>query len=238
MKTGTGRIVGRVLASDSGAPIRRAQVRLTAPEIGVKTALTDAEGRFEFRELPAGRFTLNASKSGYVERAIRADAPVRVGTADRARRQAGARQGRHLDAARRRHLGTPDRRVRRSGCPTRWSARCGRRGRTAGAVSRRPAAPSDQRSRPVPDVRTAAGRVLRQRDAAQHRHHDLRRRDARRRCVGRLGLDAVVRLCADLFPGHDRGGECATRHGRHRRRKHRTPTSRWPRCASRGSAAR
>ena len=56
MKTGTGRILGRVLASDSGAPIRRAQVRLTAPEIGVKTALTDADGRFEFRELPAGRF--------------------------------------------------------------------------------------------------------------------------------------------------------------------------------------
>jgi protocatechuate 3,4-dioxygenase beta subunit len=66
MKTGTGRILGRALASDSGAPIRRAQVRLTAPEIGVKTALTDADGRFEFRELPAGRFSLIASKSGYV----------------------------------------------------------------------------------------------------------------------------------------------------------------------------
>ena len=66
MKTGTGRILGRVLASDSGTPIRRAQVRLTAPEIGVKTALTDADGRFEFRELPGGRFSLNASKSGYV----------------------------------------------------------------------------------------------------------------------------------------------------------------------------
>lgn len=66
LKTGTGRIVGRVLASDSGTPIRRAQVRLTAPEIGAKTSLTDAEGRFEFRDLPAGRFSLNASKSGYV----------------------------------------------------------------------------------------------------------------------------------------------------------------------------
>ena len=66
LKTGTGRILGRVVSTDTGAPLRRAQVRLTAPEIGVKTALTDAEGRFEFRELPAGRFTLNASKSGYV----------------------------------------------------------------------------------------------------------------------------------------------------------------------------
>lgn len=66
LKTGTGRILGRVVSSDTGAPLRRAQVRLNAPEIGVKTALTDAEGRFEFRELPAARFTLNASKSGYV----------------------------------------------------------------------------------------------------------------------------------------------------------------------------
>jgi len=66
LKTGTGRILGRVLAAESGTPIRRAQVRLTAPEIGAKTSLTDADGRFEFRDLPAGRFSLNASKSGYV----------------------------------------------------------------------------------------------------------------------------------------------------------------------------
>jgi hypothetical protein len=66
LKTGTGRILGRVLTADTGTPIRRAQVRITAPEIGVKTALSDAEGGFEFRDLPAGRFTLNASKSGYV----------------------------------------------------------------------------------------------------------------------------------------------------------------------------
>ena len=66
LKTGTGRISGRVLSTDTGAPLRRAQVRLSAPEIGVKMALTDAEGRFEFKELPAARFTLNASKSGYV----------------------------------------------------------------------------------------------------------------------------------------------------------------------------
>ena len=66
LKTGTGRILGRVVSTDTGGPLRRAQVRLTAPEIGVKVALTDAEGRYEFRELPAGRFTLNAAKSGYV----------------------------------------------------------------------------------------------------------------------------------------------------------------------------
>lgn len=66
MKTGTGQIRGRVLAAETGAPIRRAQVRITGPDITPKAALTDGEGRFEFRELPAGRFTVNASKSGFV----------------------------------------------------------------------------------------------------------------------------------------------------------------------------
>jgi protocatechuate 3,4-dioxygenase beta subunit len=65
-KTGTGRIRGRVLAVDGAGPIRRAQVRISGSEIAPKAALTDAEGRFEFRELPAGRFSLQASKSGYV----------------------------------------------------------------------------------------------------------------------------------------------------------------------------
>ena len=65
-KTGTGRIAGRVLAAESGSPIRRAQVRINSPDIGMKTSLTDAQGRYEFRDLPAGRFNLHASKSGYV----------------------------------------------------------------------------------------------------------------------------------------------------------------------------
>jgi protocatechuate 3,4-dioxygenase beta subunit len=65
-KTGTGRIAGRVLAAESGSPIRRAQVRINSPDIGMKTSLTDAQGRYEFHDLPAGRFNLHASKSGYV----------------------------------------------------------------------------------------------------------------------------------------------------------------------------
>ena len=65
-KTGTGRIRGRVVAADTGTPVRRAQIRLAGPEVGSKTAMTDPEGRFEFRDLPAGRFTLSATKSGFV----------------------------------------------------------------------------------------------------------------------------------------------------------------------------
>ena len=65
-KTGTSRLRGRVAAADSGSAVRRAQVRISGPDIGTKTAMTDAQGRFEFRDLPAGRFNLSVSKAGYV----------------------------------------------------------------------------------------------------------------------------------------------------------------------------
>ena len=65
-KTGTGSLRGKVVASDTGGAVRRAQVRISGPDIGTKTALTDAQGRYEFRELPAGRFNVSVSKSGFV----------------------------------------------------------------------------------------------------------------------------------------------------------------------------
>src|SRR5262249_11673838 len=65
-KTGTGRIRGRVTSAESGTPIRRAQVRISGTDVAPKTAMTDAQGRFEFGDLPAGRFNLSATKSGYV----------------------------------------------------------------------------------------------------------------------------------------------------------------------------
>ena len=66
VKTGTARIRGRIVAADTGAPVRRAQVRITGSELALKTSLTDGEGRYEFRDLPAGRFTLTAQKPGYM----------------------------------------------------------------------------------------------------------------------------------------------------------------------------
>ncbi|HET7699048.1 MAG TPA: carboxypeptidase-like regulatory domain-containing protein [Vicinamibacterales bacterium] len=65
-KTGTGRLRGRITAADTGAIVRRAQVRISGQDIGSKTAFTDAQGRYEFRDLPAGRFNLSVSKSGFV----------------------------------------------------------------------------------------------------------------------------------------------------------------------------
>ena len=66
MKTGTGSIKGRLLAADTGNPVRRAQVRLTGQDVLPKMATSDNEGRFEFKDLPAGAFTLNAQTSGFV----------------------------------------------------------------------------------------------------------------------------------------------------------------------------
>jgi hypothetical protein len=66
VKTGTSRLRGRITALETGGPVRRAQVRISGPDIGSKAAVTDAEGRFEFRDLPAGRFNVSAAKSGFV----------------------------------------------------------------------------------------------------------------------------------------------------------------------------
>ena len=64
---GTGRIAGRIVSADTGNPIRRAQVRLSAPEIRVnRMDATDNEGKYEFKDLPAGRYRLQVSKAGYV----------------------------------------------------------------------------------------------------------------------------------------------------------------------------
>lgn len=66
-KVGTSRIRGRAIAADTGQPLRRATIRLTSPELrDVRSTSTDAEGRYEFRELPAARYTLSAMKNGYI----------------------------------------------------------------------------------------------------------------------------------------------------------------------------
>lgn len=64
---GTAIIRGQILAADNGTPIRRAQVRVSSPDAREsRLAATDAQGRFEIKELPAGRFTVTASKGGFV----------------------------------------------------------------------------------------------------------------------------------------------------------------------------
>jgi protocatechuate 3,4-dioxygenase beta subunit len=56
-----------VVAADGGAAIRRVQVRATSGELREsRMASTDAQGRYELRDLPAGRWQLSASKAGFI----------------------------------------------------------------------------------------------------------------------------------------------------------------------------
>ncbi len=65
--TGTARITGRIVSAETGAPIRRAQIRISSPDARVnRDVATDGDGRFEFLTLPAGRYRLYVSKAGYV----------------------------------------------------------------------------------------------------------------------------------------------------------------------------
>ena len=78
---GTGVVRGRVTASGSTAPLRRAQVMLIASELQLRrSTTTDAEGRYEFGELPAGRYSVNATKGGYVSLEYGQRRPYEPGT--------------------------------------------------------------------------------------------------------------------------------------------------------------
>lgn len=64
---GTSVMRGQIIAADNGTPIRRAQVRISSPDAREsRVAATDAQGRFEIKELPAGRYTVSAGKGGFV----------------------------------------------------------------------------------------------------------------------------------------------------------------------------
>jgi hypothetical protein len=64
---GTAAIRGFVVAADTGTPIRRAQVRASSAESrDTRVTTTDDQGRFELKELLGGRYTVSASKGGFV----------------------------------------------------------------------------------------------------------------------------------------------------------------------------
>ena len=61
---GTGRIRGRVVAADTGAPLRRALVYLGSSRNN-RTISTDADGRFDVANLPDGSYFLTVARNGY-----------------------------------------------------------------------------------------------------------------------------------------------------------------------------
>ena len=78
---GTARLRGRVLAAGTGTALRRAQVSVILAEARLRrVTTTDAEGRFEFLDLPAGRLTVSAEKAGYVSLQYGQRRPFEAGT--------------------------------------------------------------------------------------------------------------------------------------------------------------
>ncbi len=77
----TGRLTGRVLAGDTGRPVRRARVQIRAQQQpGGRAVLTDDNGFFDFTGLAAGRYTVSVSKTGFVALEYGQRRPLQPGT--------------------------------------------------------------------------------------------------------------------------------------------------------------
>jgi hypothetical protein len=104
----TSSIRGRVTTADTGAPIRGAEVRLLSDGQYSRLTTTDGEGRFELRDLAAGKYGLSVSRTGFVtlqfgqRRPFQAPSLIdvaegQVATANVPLMRAGAIYGRLLD---------------------------------------------------------------------------------------------------------------------------------------------
>lgn len=88
--SGPAEIAGTLMTEgDNPQPVRRAEVLALGVGGAPRTTYTDAEGRFVFRALPFGRYTLEANKPGYVRSAYgsrrfdRPGTPVEVTNSER-----------------------------------------------------------------------------------------------------------------------------------------------------------
>jgi hypothetical protein len=74
--TGTGLIVGQIVEAGSGRPIAGGVATITGAPLASGSgppriqAITGTDGRFVFRDLPKGSYTLTATKGGYLEGAV------------------------------------------------------------------------------------------------------------------------------------------------------------------------
>ena len=77
---GTASIAGRIVTGETTAvPVRRATITLLNGLGLVLTAVTDENGAFAFTSLPAGRFTLSATKGGFLPAKFGARLPAGIG---------------------------------------------------------------------------------------------------------------------------------------------------------------
>ena len=79
--TGAGAIAGAVIDLEK-KPVRRAHVTIEGTgDIRLeRTTITDDQGRFSVTDLPAGRFTVSAEKTGYPQVSYGASRPFRAGS--------------------------------------------------------------------------------------------------------------------------------------------------------------
>ena len=74
-------VISGVVTVESGGPLRRARVNLTAPELrGGRMTMTGDQGEYSFSALPAGRYSITASKAAYIDTPYGAKKPGRPGT--------------------------------------------------------------------------------------------------------------------------------------------------------------
>jgi Carboxypeptidase regulatory-like domain len=79
--TGTAVIRGRVIAAAGQRPLAKVEVRAAAGALRVnKVVLTDANGRYEIAELPAGRYIVTTNKQNYVRASYGERRPLGPGT--------------------------------------------------------------------------------------------------------------------------------------------------------------
>ena len=90
-------------------------IRVSSPEIreGRSTA-TSADGQFEFKDLPAGRYTVNAAKGGYVSLSYGQTRPFEGGRPVALGENQTIEKTRHQPATRLDHHGPRRRRIRRA----------------------------------------------------------------------------------------------------------------------------
>ena len=67
MGKGTGVLFGQATEADSNRPVSGALVSLSIPGAQPIRVMADAQGRFGFRDLPRGRFSLSATRPGWVD---------------------------------------------------------------------------------------------------------------------------------------------------------------------------
>jgi len=66
-KKGTAVIKGRVVTADGARPLRRVQISVSSPELGEpRSVSTGTQGTFEIKDLPAGRYSVSASRAGFL----------------------------------------------------------------------------------------------------------------------------------------------------------------------------